>query len=215
MRAVLFALVFSFLCAAPAVAGTQDEAVVVVECPYVAIKGDPCSIGLTLSCTDAQVQRYVDKGWFAFLYVARADADAGVGGVSCGTGFPADLSVWDWDLCADGETPTGAWPDSGSGNRITWDAGTNCQREVIGTDGVHAVAGVFYISSYVDAVFEITPNTAAGETALVVADCDGAESELSAPGGRIGFGDVEGYNPCAEDVPVIPSTWGRIKANYE
>jgi hypothetical protein len=212
VRAVLFALVCSFLCAAPAFAGTQDGAVVAIHGPSVFIKGDPC-IGYGPPCTDTDVN--LERGWgWVWLFVGRGDPAAGSASVSCGVSYPEDLLVWDWALCGDFQVSTGAWPDSGTGNRISWDADTNCQLTVLGTDGVHAETGAFYLSSYVDAFIEVTPNTAEGETALVVTDCSGEESELTTRGGSLGLNNAVGYNPCAEDVPVRGTTWGRLKTQY-
>lgn len=207
------------LAAIPAWAGTQDDAVVALHAPPIHVGGDPCGVVLEapffVACSDYVVHHDALEAWHAWLVVARADSGAGVSELSCGISSSGDTPPFVvWFPCADAESPSGAWPDSGSGNRITWNSSTNCQRETIAGDGVYAEAGAFYIYAYGDGSFAMTPNEAEGETAIVVTDCSGASSELSAPGGRIGFGNVEGYNPCADDVPVTQKTWGRIKQHY-
>ena len=213
-------LTAALLCLAsiPAWAGTQDDAVVALHSPTVIVDGSPCArldSSFYVPCSEFVVQQTVFRVWYAWLVVARADSSAGVSGLSCGVTIPTSPHVFvNWYLCADAETPAGSWPDAGTGNRITWNPSTNCQRETYHGDGVYAEAGAFYLYAYGDAYFAITPNEAEGETAIVVTDCSGASSELSTPGGRIGFGNEEGYNPCADDVPVTQKTWGRIKQQY-
>ena len=104
------------------------------------------------------------------------------------------------------------WPATGTGNLISWDADENCQRIVYGSYGVHAVAGSFYTYAYGDGSLTITPNSVAGDSDFRVVDCDGEESLLSTPGGSVGSGATQGFNPCLSVVPVEGTTWGRIKA---
>jgi len=58
-------------------------------------------------------------------------------------------------------------------------------------------------------------NEAAGESAILVTDCNGTPTAVETPGGMLGVGSVEGFNPCLGDVPVTPSSWGRIKTQYQ
>lgn len=200
----------------PSLAGTQDEAVLalypmagVCKCPDICASGlDP--IGTGTPCSEFGTNLPLLSGRDVFLVVARGDSAAGVAQVTCGIQYPGTMFVL-WNLCGDSESIAGSWPVSGSGNIITWDTG-NCQRATIEDEGVHAVAGAFYVYAYDDALMETTPNAAVGGASVVVSDCSGSESQI--PGGSIGFGVTEGHNPCLDPVPVRETTWGGMKRAY-
>jgi len=80
---------------------------------------------------------------------------------------------------------------------------------------VYAVGGAIYIYAYGDEWMRVTANDAAGESAILITDCSGVTTAVETPGGMMGFDNVEGFNPCLDDVPVTPSSWGRIKAQYQ
>lgn len=173
---------------------------------------------LELPCSQYNVQGAVNASERAiYLMAVSPDVTAGVAGLSCGIDYEAatfaGLDVFGYWICADAEV-TGGWPAAGTGNRITWDPVANCQRTTIGGEGVHALAAVFYVYAYGDGVFEITGNPDAPDSELVVIDCAGTEHPQLAPPARVGFGTPLGFNPCLADVPVVPTTWSRIKQRY-
>ena len=164
----------------------------------------------------------------------------GLAGVSCGIQYNnaagAGVDVFGWQLCADLEFTNGdlagcppdvppcEWPISRGGNRITWVSTTNCQQTIAGDQGVHAVAGVFYLFAYSPDVFYLTENKNLQIPELAVANCKAATDYL--PWGRTAFltfsasGTELGCNPCTEaDVDcsgtaVEPTTWGRLKTTF-
>ena len=73
------------------------------------------------------------------------------------------------------------------------------------------MAAVFYVYAYGDGVFEVTGNPDTPDSEMVVIDCVGVEHPQLAPAARVGFGAAPGLNPCLADVPVVPTTWSRIK----
>ncbi len=169
-----------------------------------------------------------------YLVLAMALEAPGIAGMSCGIQYDnatgSGVDVFGWTLCADLEFTNGAatcppdlppceWPISGGGNRICWVMTTNCQRTVIRPDGVHAVAGAFYLYAYGPDVFAITPNLNLPIPELGVADCKASttlydlRSNQSWLMGRVGFGTDPGYNPCWV-IPVQKTTWGKVKTQY-
>ena len=126
--------------------------------------------------------------------------------------------------CADGlivPSGTSVFPEeSGSSVRITW---LTCQTQVIGNDGIHAIAMVFSVFAHGLDTFSIIPNrnlTSGDE--LNVANCSSQEFKLDTVDyGRIAatadFGVGVGCNPCVVGciVPVAPATWGKIKNMYD
>ncbi len=220
----LFMVFVSCLAVSPVLAGTQDNAVVALHdkapakkatntcaiIPPATAPEDPNTLGL--ACSDYSVDNApVFENRSVYVVVARADNTAGIAGVSCGVAVTGAVGVFGWTLCADLDFPNGGWPGSGGGDRITWASVVNCQDTVLGTDGVHAVAGAFYVYAYGSGTIAITPNNAIPE--FKVADCSAAESEVSSGGGVVGFGSELGFNPCAlPPVPVEQTTWGSIKS---
>jgi hypothetical protein len=116
------------------------------------------------------------------------------------------VDVLSWTQCSSGlqfpSSPTGLsedeWPASGGGLRITWDSSVDCQRTVLGNNGVHAVAGAFYVYAYSNDLFQITSNNnVISGPEFQVGDCSNSLSDLPLyNAGRVGFGSSNGYNPC-------------------
>jgi hypothetical protein len=234
-------LVVSPLLSAPAFPdpGTQPRAVFALHAvPHVwpPIPGAPCAVGRpTIPCRDYQVTWPILSSTDVYLVVARAYPEPGIAGISCGIRYnPAPqrgVDMFGWTLCADLEFTNagsnGEWPASGGGNRITWSLVDACQRTVINPDGVHAIAGAFYLYAYSSDTFEVTPNwNLAGGWELAVVDCRLNTTYLDyceyCTTGRIGFGppddysNYDPYNPCAGTTPIAVqrTTWGGIKAKY-
>ncbi len=210
-----------------AFAGTQDDAVVALHDTVPAKKAtntcaiippatapeDPVTLGIP--CSNFNTDQVVAPAATArsvYLVVAKADPAAGVAGVSCGILTSGGVGSFGFTLCADLDFPNGGWPSSGGGDRITWAAATNCQNTVVGADGAHAVAGSFYIYSYGgDGEVCVTANNGIPEP-IKVADCAASESTVNLGGGKVGYGSLDGFNPCLVSTPVEESTWGSIKA---
>ncbi len=184
-----------------------------------------------IPCSDYNLQWPLFSGARVYLVVAQADPTAGVAGLSCGIDYSApygDVDVFGWTLCADLEFansgPNGTWPQAGSGNRITWDFLDNCQRGLVGADGVHAVAGCFYVYAYAPGMLQVTTNNnLVTPPELAVADCSQQVCATYLPperAGSVSFGDTfaPGCNPClapcATAVPVERHTWGRLKQGF-
>ena len=169
-----------------------------------------------------------------FVYILGADNDPDVNafltGFQLGISYDENqggnngLAILDWQHCSDLEWPRDDWPQSGSGNTITW-AVDACQTDRI------AVAGYFYLSAYTPSIMAIIPFPVTG--VVKVANCYGAESPLetvvpmsavgwvSMGGAAVGT-DSDGCNPILETctgvnqtTPVEPITWGRLKTLFK
>ncbi len=235
---LLALITLATFCAAPAptAAGTQDGTVVTLHAAPHAVEGQPCwpwfsMVEDGLSCRDLTTTWPLQTPCDVYLVLARGKPDPGVAGVSCGvlynngeTGVStlADgegVDVYSWSDCTSGILFPGPdhFPSSGGGTVIRWNLTTDCQTGVVGNDGVHAMGGVFYIYAYSDDVFEIIPNREhnPGVDEFQVGDCNGQVTDLPYPeaAGAVAFGSGTGYNPCLA-VPVIPTTWSRLKTRY-
>jgi len=230
MKRALLLSILSLMVAGVAFAGTQDGAVVALHdqshgkavnvCSDGSIPADPTSNGIDcFSYSTDNAPTGINRD--VYLVVALADPAFGIAGLSCGISYNpaavAGVDVFAWILCSDLEFPNagpnGSWPASGGGNRITWAAGPNCQNADLNGEGVHAVAGAFYIYAYSDDQMCVTGNLNLVVPEFKVADCNASESDVLFGGGCVGYGQA-GYNPC-DDTPVERTSWGAIKGNLK
>jgi hypothetical protein len=185
-----------------------------------------------LACTDYTTSWPLGVGADMYLVVAHADSE-GVGGITFGITYGGGdpgmgLKVVNWTLCATGlEFVSDGWPDPNTGNVIIWLLPTGCARQVIGEDGVHAVAGAFYVYAYDHDLFSIREHSKLmSEERMAISDCSGGttvlnydEMYLSGRLARVGFGAFTDWScgpciaPCYFD-PVLAATWGGIKTRY-
>jgi hypothetical protein len=146
--------------------------------------------------------------YFAYVLVGEAAQATGASGVSFGiqynSGAWSGLYMHSWHLCADAESPTAGWPASGTGNTVSWNSETNCQRTEPGGagTGVVATAGYFNVSAYTPVQLFLTPNPATGTA--TVTTCTGITDVIAPPDtchqlsslGFAGFGGMPGFRPC-------------------
>jgi hypothetical protein len=168
-------------------------------------------------CSQFQTSGQTPHAYDAYLIVANADRNgSGIGGLSCGIYYDGEIGegvdVYGWLLCADGEATQEAisgedrsdWPYPGSGIRITWNTQTHCQRNVIAgheVEGIHAIAGAFYVYAYGEGLLYVSPNMRSQSAPeLAVVACDGSVDNLPFDrDGAVRFsptGTLLGYNPC-------------------
>lgn len=192
--------------------------------------------GFACTRTDAQVGcghvithgDLYPKIYFAHVLVLDGDPTAGIAGLQFGIEYGSassdgiGIDIWNWQLCATMEFNYGvspAWPESGSGNMITWDYVNACQRFVPPwAGGVTANAGFFYLAAYSPADLYVTVRPVDGYAK--VASCAAEEDVVAGNGeppfhlGVAGFGPSHyGYDGCGGD-PVRQITWSGIKSMY-
>jgi hypothetical protein len=225
-------IVFGLFAGSSALAGTQDGAVIALHVQAHATKSSlPCSAWEAVPCSQFRTSWPLFTPADVYLVVARGNTEwgDGIGGVACGINYnpnagPSDggLDIFSWRGCAsveltnprDGEYDP--WPSPGSGIWCVWATSTSCQRTTIGSDGVHAVAGSFYVYAYSPDILEVVPyeNPVNGPE-LQVVDCWAYLTDLpTTAGGAVRFGGGLGYNPCTEMIPIAPTTWGTLKQKF-
>ena len=131
------------------------------------------------------------------------------------------LIVHSWTSCSDLEFSGDNWPQSGTGNILTWVSPENCQVSSM------VPAGYFTVSAYAPSSMALIPHPAAGS--MKVANCAGAEAIIEnyvkparvgwvSMGGGIRGTSSDGCNPllepCDAVTPIRPTTWGKVKALY-
>ncbi len=241
--------VCSSLCgSSTALAGTQSNAVFALRAAEHNMKVDPCfRIDQFYSegsdCADFNTRCSVNQSCDLYIVLAGADPEAGVAFASFGISYnngetggstmidQSGVDVYEWTPCHTGTSvsyPAGTSPDafpaSGSGLRISWDAETDCQTFAPGYHGVETVIGCLYVYAYSPDRFWITENVHAPDgPEYLVGDCSGEWSELSAGHTNmfvpmvafISDLDEDGNNPCFFIyVPVRRTSWSRLKTLY-
>ena len=174
-------------------------------------KGQPCAHGM--------------GQWDIWVVVCNGSDSVGVAGVEFGIEYDgasgSGVDIQSWRRCADLEFDQAGWPESGTGNLLTWEPSLNCQMtNLIPTQAktAYAVVGVFSATIFGQDQMGITPRPASGR--MKVADCGAVEDDLTdalvARGGFATFcTNRQGYNYCKGTVLGTESTtWGKIKAKY-
>jgi hypothetical protein len=169
----------------------------------------------------------VDASGTARYYVyllaspSTIDGNSGLTGLQIGLNFAAEtgsvndsFSLFGWNTCSVLDFPQDGWPASGTGNTITWMADV-CQRQEM------LLAGYMYMSAYAPGTLSVTPYPVTELAKIAV--CGGAEMIVDPSDlGWVAFGKTEnitGCNPIYQDctkglVPVLPTTWGRLKERF-
>lgn len=167
--------------------------------------------------------------YFVGLLVADAAVASGVGALECGISYdPAPgsgVDVIGWIRCADFDAPVaganGPWPASGSGNQLSWNVPSNCQRfQPPATTSAVALAGYLYCAAYTPGTLDVVP--APGSHLALVSSCEAVLDTVEggsihpAPShlGTVRFstnGTEPGFNPCGLVTSIQGSSWSAIK----
>lgn len=217
----VLSLLLLLLLAGSASAGSNDTAKIALHLQAVPTGKAPsvCDRAPLPPCTagDSSLAVVGDLNTPYDLYVLVLDGSAlaGVGGAAFGIEYGPGVVVSGWTLCADLDfsgAPQGSqWPDSGSGNLLTWNVTTNCQNTPAEGDldyGVTAVLGALHVYSYAAETISITPRNYAPTPDFSVTDCTPERSDPPYPdnAGRVAFGQVTGgYDPCSPPDTIPPA----------
>jgi len=168
---------------------------------------DGGSAPTNLPCSSYVTQAPTGVGQDIYVVVAGANA-VGVTGLTCGITYNGltgqGVDVYNWTFCGDGlQFPSDTWPSSGGGNRMTW---LTCQNRELPPDGVHAIAGSFYVYAYSADSFRATENRTVGVPELKYATCTNVEVDIPVTAaGAVRFSTgatLPGFNPCIGGVLV-------------
>lgn len=153
-------------------------------------------------------------GVIAYVMALESDPVAGIAGVTFGIDYQDEpgrgVDIFGWTSCGDLQFPSDNWPAAGTGNLVTWNHVTNCQKNTVPgfeSEGVQAVAGAFYVYAYSLDLLQLTPRGYVLDPGPYVSDCSGNLTEI--PSSRLGITSfspearVPGCNPCVEDCPRV------------
>jgi hypothetical protein len=178
--------------------------------------GETCAPSLA-GCEEIDTSAFLEpQVGFYFVYVMAVGGapESGVQEVNVGLAYDywstlSGADIFRWTSCADGESPSPGWYQEGGSNRIYWNA-ENCRT------GEFAVAGYFYVTAYSADQMALVPVDNGPATVTM---CGGDPEPLAETSlGIVGFGGINGCNPCVRDCMYTPAetlTWGRIKALHQ
>lgn len=168
-------------------------------------KTNTCSFTMTDCLTEMNI---VGGGGGARedIYVLALDAD-GIAGIRYGICCEGSFYFYGWTKCCDLEIPTGSWPGCGEGNAQTW---------AVEEPGPNVTAGILDVYVYGPSTMSVCVDPREGFAEV----CDGTQPSpicfkftSSAHFGSVGFGGMEGFNPC-NIIPVDQTSWGAVKSIY-
>lgn len=135
-------------------------------------------------------------------YVLIADATPGVGVTGCQFGIAyndsakSGVDILDWTECTLFNWPEADWPDSGTGNLLTWNQQTDCD-----TTGMRVV-GYFTVAAYSPDRLSLIARPSDGRAAVIACgvtnidkDSDTIDKVIPENLGFVDFGGGPGYNP--------------------
>jgi hypothetical protein len=214
----------------PALAGFNEQVAISL---HISAPVEKNACGLSIHPTQFTSRQPLLSGldgpfYFVNLFACWGSDSAGIGGIECGISYHGGYSpgggafpinVFSWSACSDLEFPSDGWPGPNTGNLMTWTR-FNCHHPD-SDPGVPrtelAFAGYFYLAAYASDPMSVIPRPVSGR--LKVADCLGAEDDLTYPAGDFrphragiaGFGSSQGFNSCNQVTPTRPMTWSGIK----
>lgn len=158
----------------------------------------------------------VDGQAFLFIVVSRVD---GWATTPAGTELSAlqfgieysGLDVQSWTLCTnDLEIPQddddGVWPDSGTGNAMTW---PGCYDP----GGENASVGILLVADGSGGSIQTTIDPREGAGFAVYVDCEAFTYEITGLRGA-NIGDPGSGPICNGPIPVEERSWGQIKSLF-
>ena len=137
-----------------------------------------------------------------YVLVAGVDQAVGISGVTFDVDFDPAKMFTEWHAC-------GAWmslPELNLGHQIVWRQDTQCQTTVLGSDGAHAIAGMYYVYAYEASIMQVV---APPKGPATVMDCNGRLNEVETCLGAVGFG----LDGSSQSLPILPSTCGEPTNN--
>lgn len=159
----------------------------------------------------------------AFIVVVASNVDGWTDPQGIGNGLAAlqfgvehsGLDVLSWFLCTgDLEIPQndadGVWPESGTGNAVTWPGGC------YDPGGENASVGLLLVSDGSAGSIQTTVDPRAGFGIASYTDCDAFNWEIDPMGGLHGanIGDGSSLPVCSPIVPTEEKSWGQIKSLF-
>jgi hypothetical protein len=167
-------------------------------------KANTCLFTATI-CDDITVNGALSATRYD-VYVVAVDVDA-IAGVRYGITADGPLFFYGWTKCTDFEIPSPGWPGVDEDNAQTWSTEQAGPHVTVGIFDMYAYSGTTTFSTTVDSRIGNAEFCDLTQPSPICNDVTGAGFF-----GTIGFDGTDGVNPCG--VPVMPTSWGKLKAMY-
>ena len=151
------------------------------------------------------------QGYHAYVVALDIFPTIGLDAASFGVTYdPESIDVMGWTSCADRDSSDGAWPASGTGNRLSFESCQGMVPDPTDPEGdSFVILGSFYVYAYSRDVLSIIER----EDGAVVRSCEGNETRILPDGpyaemvslGSVGF-DTRVWEPCAT-AGIIEGCW--------
>jgi hypothetical protein len=194
------------LAATTATAGTNEDATLILHLvPAQSVKRATCvNHGIT-DCSEIVTSGDLDTEYYAYVMATDLDTATGIAGVQFGISYDdtlgrgVDVFDFGWQYCTLLEWPTEDWPRANTGNLLTWNQNTDCQR------GFPVVVGFFTVVAHSPDRLRIIPRPVDGlarvsacglNTVNAPEKMDDLKLENLGWADFGGYGGGQGYNPC-------------------
>lgn len=244
---IRFGLLFNLLFSSVVTAGMENARFALHRVDPPSKIGSLCSTYTPnyngIPCVDYTVTGPAPGASIVYLVIGQGGTE-GIAAVSFGIDYDGragehmgiDPTTVTWNSCVSSaeyknDGGFGPWPNPKGGVRMSWSRLTHCQTEVIGSYGVHALLGWFYLYAYSEDILRLTPNNnLESGSELIVCNCD--DPDIVNPctnllglyppqlhdflTGRVHFGGdgSPGYTPCGVTRSQA-TTWGKLKKTYD
>lgn len=190
----------------PVFAGpNKDVKLVLHAVPTSKIAGTTCFSGLPDGYKNVTTEaKLAPQDYLVYVLITDFDVDAGVAGVQFGITYDdsmgSGIDIDQWQNCTLYEWPMDHWPDSGTGNLLTWNQAEDCQAKA------PIPVGFFFLTAHSPDRFKLIPRPVDGLARVAICGI----SQQARPGetvnnvkienlGWIDFGKGPGYNPWDPD----------------
>ena len=194
----------------PTFAGpNKDVKLVLHAVPTAKLAGSTCFSALPEGSKDVTTEaKLAPQDYLVYVLITDFDTNAGVAGVQFGITYDdstgSGLDINQWQTCTLYEWPMDNWPDSGTGNLLTWNQADDCQAKA------PIPVGFFFVTAHSADRLKLIPRPV--DNLARVAIC--GISQQARPGetvnnvkienlGWIDFGKGPGYNPWDPDQNLL------------
>lgn len=186
--------------------GPNAGGVLILHAP-VGVVETQCSFSGLDDCNSANVRVEGSDLVPVFLLAAfPSESSPRLAGVALGIDYdPEKVLLAEWGACGDFELHQDEWPAPNTGIAVTWFDG-NTQTD-------HLVEILWFAAYGIGDPGTLDARGHPNGGGAFADDDIPANLDPIADYGKLGFG-MDGYLPCPDATPVVPTSWGLVKATY-
>jgi len=198
--------VFIPLFAATGAAGPNPDATLILHLVQAeTVKSVSCRSHEVTDCSQVVTAGELNVDYYAYVMAADLDTATGIAGVQFGISYDdslgrgVDILDVGWQYCTLLEWPMEDWPRANTGDLLTWNQQTDCQR------GYPVVVGYFTLVAHSPDRFRIIPRPVDGLARVSACGLNTVNAPEKLDDVKLenlgwvdfgGYGGGKGYNPC-------------------